>query len=68
VANGHDMYLSYRKDEKLSMNFHHKSLVVNAIHERQGDKVMSVCLVRLKVNDLVISESEPHLIVALSRT
>jgi hypothetical protein len=62
------MYMVYRQDEKLSMNLHRRSLTVNTIHEKQGDKGMSVCLVRLKVNDLDIYKSESHLIVALSRT
>jgi hypothetical protein len=68
VPRGHDMYMTYRKDEKLSMGIHHKSLVVNTIHERQGHKGKSVCLIRLKVNDLEIYRSNPHLIVALRRT
>jgi hypothetical protein len=68
VPSGHDMYLTFRQDEKLTMSMHHRLLSSNTIHERQGDKAKSVALVRLKTNNLAIFDSEPHLIVALTRT
>ncbi len=67
VIKGHDMYLVFRQDEKISMNIHHRNMIVNTIHERRGDKGKSVCLIRLK-HRLEIYDSVPHLIVALSGT
>ncbi len=32
VPRGHDIYMTYRKDENISMGVHHKDMIVNTIH------------------------------------
>ncbi len=44
VTKEHDMYLVFRQDEKISMNIHHRNMIVNTIHERERELRASRCV------------------------
>jgi hypothetical protein len=67
VPVGFSVYLTFTQGEKTTIKLQRPTATVMTIHEAQGLRFEKVALVRLRLSDLDIYDSLPHLIVAMSR-